>query len=197
MGRGYSSSVYLLRLLPIAPVTQRIHLRASAGLGENRPAQRTFANPEGKKNAWREYRSENDAPEIQTFGQFAQAWTGPDGSALIRMHEFSEDWATYTEYCFSKIDQLIALRFEVRTAWGWGYREAGRISKGILRPRRAEFFNPHSNVSLAKPEGQLKLLTRSNHRSTHESLDCHSQSYCSSESSHWHPNRKPTYTTLC
>ncbi|HEX3371581.1 MAG TPA: hypothetical protein VHS08_03640, partial [Candidatus Acidoferrales bacterium] len=106
--RGTWVFVFCLFATPIANSAGNATdpLARECGIGENRPAQRTFANPEGKKNAWREYRSENDAPEIQTFGQFAQAWTGPDGSALIRMYEPSEDWATYTEYCFSKIGQL-------------------------------------------------------------------------------------------
>jgi hypothetical protein len=87
----------------------------------------------------------------------SKVWTGSDGTAFIRMDEPSEDWATYTEYCFNKIGQLIALRFEVRTAWGWGYREDGRISKGILRLRRAEFFNTDSEVSMAKPDGAVEI----------------------------------------
>jgi hypothetical protein len=87
------------------------------GVDEDRPAQRTFADPEGK-NAWREFKKLKDVPEIQSYGRFAQLWTGTDGKFFVRVKEPSEDWFTYTDYCFGKTGQLVALRFEVRTAWG-------------------------------------------------------------------------------
>ena len=121
------------------------------GIDENQPPLRTFANPEGK-NTWREYRSVKDAPEIQSFGQLAELWAGSEGKTFILLEEPSEDWATYTGYCYNKIGQLMALRFEVRTAWGWGYREDGPIVTGILSPKTATFFNTSNDASIEKPE---------------------------------------------
>jgi hypothetical protein len=121
------------------------------GVDQDQPAQRIFADPEGK-NTWREFKKLKDLPEIQTYGRFAQLWTGTDGKVFVQMEEPTEDWFTYTDYCFGKTARLVALRFEVRTAWGWGYRESGPIENGILRPRSSGFFNTGNDEAIAKPE---------------------------------------------
>lgn len=56
------------------------------GVDEDQPAQRTFADPEGK-NAWREYRRLKDVPDIQSFGHFAQLWSGTGGKIFARMNQ--------------------------------------------------------------------------------------------------------------
>ena len=128
-----------------------IQFRANAGLTRtNRPYESSRTQKE--KNTWREYRSVKDAPEIQSFGQLAELWAGSEGKTFILLEEPSEDWATYTGYCYNKIGQLIALRFEVRTAWDWGYREDGPIVSGILRPQTATFFDTSNDASIEKPE---------------------------------------------
>ncbi|PYU77913.1 MAG: hypothetical protein DMG50_29345 [Acidobacteria bacterium] len=63
-----------------------------------------------------------------------------------------EDFNAYTDYCFGKTGQLLSLRFELRTAWGWGFREEGPIVNGILRPRTSEFFNTKDELAVTKPE---------------------------------------------
>ncbi|MEQ1354606.1 MAG: hypothetical protein ABLT11_11345 [Candidatus Acidiferrum sp.] len=121
------------------------------GVDADQPAQRIFADPEGK-NAWREFKKLKDVTEIQTYGRFAQLWTASDGKVFVHMEEPSEDWFTYTDYCFGKTGRLVALRFEVRTAWGWDYRESGSVVKGILRPRTSGFFDADREKPIAKPE---------------------------------------------
>ncbi len=119
---------------------------------QDRPAQRIFADPDGK-HGWSEYRSVKAVPELELgFGQLARLWAGSDGKGLIRLEEPGEDFNAYTDYCFGKTGQLLSLRFELRTAWGWGFREEGPIVNGILRPRTSEFFNTKDELPVTKPE---------------------------------------------
>jgi hypothetical protein len=122
------------------------------GVDQAQPAQRLFADPEGK-HLWQEYRSAKDAPEVQLgFGQFARFWAGPNGKALIRLEEPHEDSYAYTDSCFSKTGHLLSLRFEVRSVQGWGLREERNIVNGTLRPRTLEFFNTEDERPVTKPE---------------------------------------------
>jgi len=119
---------------------------------QGRPAKRIFADSDGK-NGWSEYRIVEDVPELQLgSGQLARFWPGPNGGALIRLEEPGEDLNAYTDYCFGKTRNLLSLRFEVRTAWGWGFREEGPIVNGTLRPRRSEFFDTMDELSITRPE---------------------------------------------
>jgi hypothetical protein len=119
---------------------------------EDRPAQRIFADSDGK-NGWSEYGSVKDVPELQLgFGQLARLWAGPDGRALIRLEEPGEDFNAYTDYCFSKTGHLLSLRFELRTAWGWGFWEEGSIVNGTLRSRTSEFFNTKDELPVTRPD---------------------------------------------
>jgi hypothetical protein len=122
------------------------------GIDQHQPAQHIFANPDGKLG-WREYRSVKDVPELENnAGEFALLWTGHNGSILISTQEPGEDFTAYTDYCFDSTGQLVQLRFQLRTAWGWGYREEGAIRKGLLVPETSEFFDTKTDVHIAKPE---------------------------------------------
>jgi hypothetical protein len=129
-----------------SPTAQR------CGVDQDRRAQRLFADPDDK-HGWQEYRSVKDVPELEPgFGRFASFWEGPDGKALIRLEEPGEDFYAYTDYCFEKSGQLVQLRFELRTAWGWGYRQEGPVVKGALAPQMSEFFDTKNNAAITKPE---------------------------------------------
>ncbi len=118
----------------------------------DRPAKRIFADSDGK-NGWSEYRTVMDVPELQLgFGQLARFWPGPDGRTLIKLEEPGEDFNAYTDYCFSKTGHLLSLRFQLRTAWGWGFREEGPVVNGTLRPRWSEFFNTKDELRITRPE---------------------------------------------
>lgn len=77
---------------------------------------------------------------------------GPDGKALVRLEEPGEDFNAYTDYCFEKTGQLVQLRFELRTAWGWGYREEGPVVNRALAHQMSEFFGTKDEVAVTRPE---------------------------------------------
>jgi len=107
-------------------------------------ATRIFANSDGK-HGWHEYPNVKEVPELVLgFGQFAKFWTGTHGTVLIRLEEHGEDFAAHSDYCFDKDGHLVALKFELRTAWGWGYREEGAVTNDELTPQISR------NVTLAR-----------------------------------------------
>jgi hypothetical protein len=122
------------------------------GVDQNQPAQHIFANPDGKRG-WREYANGNDVPELELdAGGFARLWSNRTGNILVRMEEPGEDFAAYTDYCFDSAGQLIGLKFQLRTAWGWGYREEGVVLTGKLSPEISEFFDIKTESRIARPE---------------------------------------------
>lgn len=122
------------------------------GVDQSQQAQRLFADPNGK-NEWKEYRAINAMPELSNDGgAFARLWSGTDGNVLIRTDEPGEDFAGYTDYCFDRTGKLIQLRFELRTAWGWGYRTEGPASKGTLAPKMSEFFDTTTDAHVTRPQ---------------------------------------------
>ncbi len=111
-----------------------------------------FADPDGK-NELKEYRTMDAIPELSNDGgAFARLWTGTDGKVLIRIEEPGEDFAEYSDYCFDRTGQLIQLRFELRTAWGWGYRTEGPILKGTLAVKMGEFFSTKTEAHIKRPQ---------------------------------------------
>ncbi len=159
--------VFLLRcvfvlILSVGPLTGPRAAQSPAsqrsGVDQHEPAQRIFANPDGK-HGWREYQSVKDVPELENdAGEFALLWTGHNGSILISTQEPGQDYAAYTDYCFDSTGQLVQLWFQLRTAWGWGYREEGAIRKGLLVPQTSEFFDTKTDGHIAKPEQAADII---------------------------------------
>ena len=151
------------------------------GVDQDQPAQRILADPDGK-HGWREYQSVKDVPEIELgFGESARLWAGSDGNVLIRTEEPGEDFAAYTDYCFDRTGQLVQLRFELRTAWGWGYRKEGLVANKTLPPRfRSSLALRMGNAS----KGQSRPLMSprlSDHICTCENRCCPSTSFYQNE----------------
>jgi hypothetical protein len=122
------------------------------GAGQRRPAQRVFAIVDGTQG-WREYRSVGDVPEVALGAvEYAYLWVGRDRNVLIRMEQPTEDFSAYTDYCFDPTGQLIQIKFELRTAWGWGLREEGPILKGLLMACTSEFFSTNTEERISRPE---------------------------------------------
>ena len=122
------------------------------GVDPEQLAARIFANPDGK-HGWREFRNVKDVPVLELgIGQLARLWTETHGMALIRLEEPGEDFAAYTDYCFDKDGRLVALKFTLRTAWGWGYREEGPVANGELTPQMSEFFDTGNEAPVKRPE---------------------------------------------
>ncbi len=133
------------------------------GVDQDEPAQRIFADPDGE-HGWREFQHLTDVPELELgFGESARLWAGGDGNLLIRAEEPGEDFAAYTDYCFNKAGQLVQIRFELRTAWGWVTGRKGRLQRVrlSLRPRSslAQRLGSPSQSQIRPP----MLLTRSGH----------------------------------
>jgi len=122
------------------------------GVDQQQQAQRFFADPYGK-NDWIEYRSIDAVPQLSSDGGIlARLWAGTNGDVLFRLEEPGEDFAAYTDYCFDSKGQLVQLRFELRTAWGWGFRKEGSVLKGILTPRMSEFFSTKTDMPVKRPK---------------------------------------------
>jgi hypothetical protein len=122
------------------------------GIDPEKSAARIFANPDGK-HGWREYENVKDVPELELgMGQFARLWSETHGMVLIRLGEPGEDFAAYTDYCFDRDGQLIALKFTLRTAWGWGYREEGPVTSGELTAQMSEFFDTTNEAPVKRPK---------------------------------------------
>jgi len=122
------------------------------GVDLNQPAQKIFANRDGK-SGWHEYRTVKDMPEIANgYGSTAFYWPGSNGQFLIQLEEPGEDFNGYTHYCFDRLGKLRGLGYELRTAWGWGFREEGTIEGGVLRPSSTEFFDTKTDEKIRRPE---------------------------------------------
>lgn len=122
------------------------------GIDDSEPAHRFFAKPD-EEHGWSEYRNIKDVPELQLeVGHFASVWEGLDGKGFIRLEEPGEDFAAYTGYCFDKAGRLVALGFELRTAWGWGYREEGPVVNGSLKRQSSQFFDMKNEATITRPE---------------------------------------------
>ena len=142
-------AVTSLSMSAIAGQTATAH---QCGVDQKQQAQHFFADPDGG-NKWKEYRSIDAIPELSNdAGIFARLWSGNDGDVLVRTEEPGEDFAAYTDYCFDSKGQLIQLKFELRTAWGWGFREEGPVARGIFKPKISEFFGTKTEMRVPKPE---------------------------------------------
>ena len=122
------------------------------GADQGQQPQRYFADSDGK-NIWREYRSIDAVPQLSNDGgEIALLWAGGNGDVLVGTKEPGEDFAIFTDYCFDSNGRLIQLRFEVRTAWGWGYRKECPVLHGTLTPKISEFFDTTTEARGAKPQ---------------------------------------------
>jgi hypothetical protein len=132
--------------------TEKNSAALRCGVDAGKAAQRFFADPNGQ-NAWREYRSLKDVPDTKPgFGRIARLWAGSRNGVLIRLEEANDDFGSSTDYCFDRTGRLVTLRFELRTAWGWGFREEGPVVNGAVAPRVSQFFSTNNEAPIARPE---------------------------------------------
>lgn len=132
--------------------SHRTQTALRCGVYQDQPPQRIFADPDGKHD-WREYPGLKSIPELEFgFGESARLWTGQDGNLLIGTEEPGEDFAAYTDYCFNNAGKLVQLRFELRTAWGWGYRQEGSVISNALTHPTSEFFSTTTGKRITKPQ---------------------------------------------
>jgi len=120
------------------------------GANQDEAPARVFADSSGK--GWREYKAKA-VPELElNLGSAAQVWPGTNGSLLVHVQEPGEDFAVYTDYCFDKAGKLTQLRYELRTAWGWGYRQEGPLAGSNLKSETSEFFDTKTGQHIERPE---------------------------------------------
>jgi hypothetical protein len=135
-----------------------LHVRA----GQTRTAQRcgvdqdqapmgVYADFDGK--GWRQYQNAKSIPELElNVGAAAFLWSGSNGNQLVSLQEPGEDFAAYSDYCFDKSGKIIQLRYELRTAWGWGFRQEGAFTKNSFRPETGEFFDTVTGQRIERPD---------------------------------------------
>lgn len=121
-------------------------------VGPKQPAQRVFAKVDNKV-PWKEYGHLADVPELSLgFGTTAEMWLGPNSSLLIRTEEPGEDFNAYTRYCFNQGGQLVQVAYEIRTAWGWGFRTGGTVSGSALHADSKQFFSTETEKPIPRPK---------------------------------------------
>jgi hypothetical protein len=117
------------------------------------PAARIFAS-QNAKGPWREYREVKDVPELDLDGgKSAQVWDEKGGTLSAYTVEPGEDFWAFTRFCFDNSGQLLRVGYELRTAWGWGYRSQGHMVGTVLRSDSALFFNTESGKPIPQPDG--------------------------------------------
>ena len=123
------------------------------GANDKGPATRTFAAID-ERAIWREYPDVRSIPEMQTDvgSSYAEIWLGRDENVLVWLVDPEQDFWMYTAYCFDRAGSLIYVGYELRTAWGWGFREEGPFTKRHLNPVRPEFFSTETERPIPKPE---------------------------------------------
>jgi hypothetical protein len=146
-------TVSLMLLCNNAPARAAITQTAQkCGAKPDEPPQRVFADPDGLDD-WREYKELKAVPEGNPDGSgFARLWAGSNGQEFVLVQWSNQDWAWYAEYCFDKSGQLTQLRYELRTALGWGRREEGSFANGKFAAQTSEFFSTESGQSIKRPE---------------------------------------------
>ena len=151
---GYLASVLSLNcaVFAVSALASQGPDPETCGISRSQPAERIFANSD-RKHAWREYRCIKEVPELENdFGEFVQLWTSHNGNVLITIQTPGEDFTSYTNYCFDSGGQLTQLTFQLRTAWGWGYRVECFVSKGRFAQKTSEFFSTETEKPIPKPD---------------------------------------------
>ena len=121
------------------------------GVKQDEAAIRIFADSDG--HGWHEYQDIKSVPELQlNGGTSAQLWVGNRGRSLVSIQEPEEDFTAYSDYCFDKSGHLVQLRYELRTAWGWGYRVEGSFADRKLNSEISQFFNTKTDQPINKPD---------------------------------------------
>jgi hypothetical protein len=144
------SLLLLCNNLPACAATTQTAQKCGAKPEES--AQRVFADPDGL-NHWREYKGLKAVPEGNPDGAvFARIWAGSNGQDYVLVQWRNQDWTWSAEYCFDGSGRLTQLRYELRTAWGWGRREEGPFANRKFAPETSEFFDTESERPIKRPE---------------------------------------------
>jgi hypothetical protein len=136
-----------------AKATQVRVLMAHCSPDLNQSSERTFANPDLK--GWKEYSNIKEVPslDLDNGEQVFTVTLSSSGRKYVRSVAYGEDSATHQSYCYDQGGKLSSLRYEMRTAWGWGYEDKrvfGASGSTIQHTRR--FFDTDSNRNIPRPK---------------------------------------------
>jgi len=149
---GLAMAALLLGAAPLRAARGEQNATAErCGVNFQKPAQRVFADATGR-GKWTEYRDIRDAGDVNLDdGALARMWPGREGNTLVRIEQPGEDYSIFTDYCYEKSGGLIQTRFEVRTAWGWGFLEEGAVKDGAISPETREYFDITTRAKAGTP----------------------------------------------
>jgi len=124
------------------------------GVDFQKPAARVFVDA-SEKEPWTEIRDIRTLPDVNLNdgGKVARLWKGSDGNELVFVEEPGEDFDVASEYCFDKDGAISRIRFQVKTAWRWGFREEGAVNDGAIAEETKEFFDMDTGEKTSKPNG--------------------------------------------
>ena len=106
---------------------------------------RIFSNNSGH---WREYQAEKEVPADHDSDERIQAF----GAETLVYSYAGEDWTSTTTSCYDATGKLESLNFEVRTAWGWGYREQRALEHGTLIVVAKSYFSTEKGEQIPHPK---------------------------------------------
>jgi len=114
--------------------------------------QQFFAggDDEVTKHPWHQYPSLGEVPRGQ--GDDTAITEAHNGKLLVTITEPTQDFVEYSTYCFGSHGDLLDLRFEVRTEWGWGQVREGVVKAGRLHFSSSHFFDAETDAPISKPQ---------------------------------------------
>lgn len=103
---------------------------------------------------WKEYHDIKSLPEL-TSGADSEfiVRSDPSGAHYVRTLIPGDDFDRYQDDCFGETGQLKSLRYELRTAWGWGYEESRTFAaSGKIVDKSSRFFDTRNEKTIQPPE---------------------------------------------
>jgi hypothetical protein len=103
---------------------------------------------------WKEYRDLKNLPELSSGGdsEFVVR-SDPSGKHYVRTFIPGDDFDRYQDDCFGETGKLQSFRYELRTAWGWGYEESRTFAaSGKMIDKSSRFFDTRNEKTIQPPE---------------------------------------------
>lgn len=103
---------------------------------------------------WKEYQDLKALPDL-TSGVDSEAIVRSDsaGKHYVRTFNPGEDFDRYQDDCFSETGKLQSFRYEMRTAWGWGYEESRTFApSGKMVDKSSRYFDTRNEKTIQTPE---------------------------------------------
>ncbi|HEV2990000.1 MAG TPA: hypothetical protein VG759_16275 [Candidatus Angelobacter sp.] len=121
------------------------------GIDLDSTAVHVFVN---SSKGWKEYRDIKSVPDLNSGAdsEFIVR-SDPGGKHYVRTFIPGEDYDRYQDDCFGETGKLRSLRYELRTAWGWGYEETRTFTgSGKMVDKTSRFFDTRNEKNIQPPE---------------------------------------------